>query len=139
MFTKNKILLGLALALFTFAAPSRAQEPAPFFFSTQVFVGNSVFYSPDFGYYNWVNYPWIYKFGFGWLWYGGNDASGGSFLYDWLTGGFFWTNAQVYEYPQAAYFYSYNLGTWLYYYEDSDDNNRRTFYNYATGMWIYYP
>ena len=56
-------------------------------------------------------------------------------FYDALTGDYLYTNTRDYDYPQAAYFYSYDLGAWLYYYEDFDDNNRRTFYNFATGQY----
>ena len=145
MFTKNKILLGLALALFTFAAPNRAQAADPFFFRENYSFNNNWYFSRYFGYTymaTGVFPPWIYKNGFGWLSYLGNDQGDGSFFWDYLTGDTFYTNARAYDLsfnPQRTFFYSYALGTWLYYFEDADNNNRRTFQNLTTGEYIYYP
>ncbi len=140
MFTKNKLLLGLALAVFAFAAPKQAQAVDPFFFSRQVNLGNNVYYSPDFGYYYLGFYPnYIFKYGFGYIYYLGDDGGDGDYFYDFQAGDYLYTNNRIYDYDQVTYFYSFNLRTYLYYFEDLNDNNRRTFYNFATGQYIFYP
>jgi hypothetical protein len=108
MFTKNKILLGLALALFTFAAPNRAQAN-PYFFQTSTYVGTrpdgiDIYLSPDFGFFS-LNanpafpFPYIYKWGFGWIWWNSayEDAYGGYF-WDYATNSYFYTDARYYDY-----------------------------------------
>jgi hypothetical protein len=169
MFTKNKILLGLALALFTFAAPNRAQ--AQFFFADCVdSVTNPCqgiagwnpggFFFPHFGQVYTsaavAPYYWYYKNDFGWLSWKGNNSTYpswipgggyplGSFFYDYRTGDTFYTNYQLYVWSGGPhYFYSYNLGAWLWYYEPIGENanldkTHRLFYDYATGQNIYYP
>jgi hypothetical protein len=156
MFTKNKILLGLALALFTFAAPNRAQaDPFPFFFRTSVSYGNdaqgnSWYYSPDFGWFflkfndpNLPYPPWIFKWSFGPIKFLATDANG-DYFYDLATNDILVTNAQYYEYQQAGvaypphWFYSMHLSALLYYIEDGDPNGRRLFYNYTERRWMYY-
>ena len=129
MFTKNKILLGLVLALFTFAAPNRAQAD-PFFFTWKaISLGNNWFLYQYFGQvYIGNEYPRIYKNGFGWLQYwsdaympnrvAGGGAVFGNFFKDDRTGDYFYTNFQYYDVAAKwTWFYSWNLGTWLYYVE----------------------
>jgi len=153
MFTKNKVLLGLALALFTFAAPNRAQA-LPHFFpgSTKVATtttGVDIWSSPDFGLFSIspfpgdpYGFPYIYKWGFGWVWWNSayENAYGGVF-WDLTTKSYFYTYAQYYNWHdiflrefcgtvggscipdyttytnEYTYFYSYTFNEWLLYYD----------------------
>ena len=151
MFTKNKILLGLALALFTFAAPDRAQA-LPFFFQTQVPVAGypGWYYSRNFGYYHLgpfniggirYSWPFFYKLGFGLLYYWPDEIQGESYFYDFSTGD--WLNADtrtwdVEAHPSRTWFYSERLSSDLLYLE-SYNVNIRVFYKVNGARWIRYP
>ena len=129
--------------MFTFAAPNRAQA-VPFFLLSANAQGDNWYYSPYFGRYNISYYPYIYKDCFGWLyWYGEVGDNGGGWFYDYNTGDYFWTSAGTYRYdldPQQTYFYSNNLGVWLYYFEPKLGWKRyRDFYNTATKVYFSYP
>ena len=138
---KTTLLLALLLAAFgLFAAPLRAQSVSPGpFFDDETFLGYDangyevyfLEYFRDFTYYP-ADTIYVYKYGFGWLYYLGNSSptSHDAYFYDSTSGDYFWTDSG--NYP---YFYSFNLGTFLYYYENSSP---REFYDFGAGRIIAY-
>lgn len=140
-----KPLLAATLALLLVGASHapRAQAIDPFFFQDQVNLGNDVYYSPDFGYYYLGFYfggqNYIFKYGFGYIYYLGDDGGDGDYFYDFEARDTLYTNDRLYDYDTVTYFYSFNLRTFLYYYEDLDDRDRRDFYDFSTRSFIVYP
>ena len=139
---RTSLLLAL-LALVTVAAsPLRAAtSPQPTdFFSPQVYVGDagngySAYYLDYFKYYA---YPsdttdYIYKFGFGFLYYfkpGSSLSTDEAYFYDFTAKDYFYTAASLYP-----YFYSFNRQTFLYYFEGSSP---REFYDFNAATFIFY-
>lgn len=125
----------VASLLFLLPAPRVRAASDPFFFQTQVSLGNNWFYSPDFGYYNTSFYTGgstvLYKAGFGFLYSFGDDGNSGAYFYDFGGKGFLYTNAAVFDYPGSVYFYSFSLGAWVFYFEDTDDANLRAFFDFS--------
>ena len=76
---------------------------------------------------------YIYKYEFGWLYnFGGTTpTSDDVYLYDFETDDVLYTAANVYP-----YFYSFNMGTFLYYFAGSYP---REFYDMSTDIDILYP
>ncbi len=79
---------------------------------------------------------YFYKYNFGWLYYLSGTANTvgpttDAYLYDFATDDVFYTSSDLYP-----YFYSFNLDTWLYYFEGSSP---REFYDYRMGNYLYYP
>ena len=138
---RNTLFLALILALAgLYAAPLQAQSvsPGPFFDAEQ-FLGDDangfeVYYLEYFKEFTYIptNATYIYKYDFGWLCYLGNSSptTDDAYFYDCATGDYFWTDSSTYP-----YFYSFNLDTFLYYYENSSP---RVFYDFAEGQVIRY-
>ena len=138
---RTTLLLALLLTVLGLtAAPLRAQSVSPgAFFDPEVFLGddlngNEVYYLQYFRDFTYdpADTIYVYKYGFGWLCYlGGTTAlSRDAYFYDCTTGDYFWTD--ISNYP---YFYSFNLDTFLYYYENSSP---RVFYDFAIGQIVLY-
>ncbi len=138
---RNTLFLSLLLALVgLYASPLKAQSVAPGpFFDAEQFLGYDangyeVYYLDsfrDFTYYP-ANTNYVYKYGFGWLCYLGSSTptSVDAYFYDCTSGDYFWTSVSAYP-----YFYSFNLDTFLYYYENSTP---RVFYDFAANEIIGY-
>ena len=136
---RKTLFLALLLALLgLYAAPLQAQSVSPGpFFDDETFLGYDangyevyyLEYFRDFTYYP-ANTIYVYKYNFGWLSYlgGSSPTSHDAYFYDSTTGDYLWTDSA--DYP---YFYSFNLDTFLYYYENSSP---RVFYDFATGQII---
>ena len=134
---QKQIAAGLLLLLLASFAPLTAKAVDPVFFSDAVYLGNGVYYSDHFGYYSLDYYAqgYIYKFDFGFLYYLGDDGEDGDYYYDFTADDYFYTTYSEYMYDQYAYLYSFNRGTYLYYFEGSQP---REFYDYAQHQYIYY-
>ena len=138
---RNTLFLVLLLAVLGLSAsPLRAQSVSPGpFFDDETFLGFDangyevyyLEYFQDFTYFP-ANTNYIYKYSFGWLIYlgGSSPTSRDAYFYDSSTGDYFWTDSA--DYP---YFYSFNLGTFLYYYENSTP---RAFYEFGPNVIIRY-
>ena len=138
---RNTFLLLVLLAVLGLsAAPLQAQSVAPGpFFDAESFLGYDangyevyyLEYFKEFTYYP-ANTIYVYKYNFGWLCYLGNSSptSHDAYFYDSFSGDYFWTDSATYP-----YFYSFFLGTFLYYYEDSEP---RQFYDFAASEIIDY-
>ena len=141
-----KILL--ALVALSVVHPSKlpaATGPTPSnFFTTQTSLGDagngySAYYL---SYFNIYLYPssegatptYLYKDKFGFLYFlgpsGGSTSSDEAYFYDFTTKDYFYTSVSLYP-----YFYSFNLGSFLYYFESS---NPREFYEFKTSSFIFY-
>lgn len=134
---QKKLLVGLIALLFACIAPLSAKAVDPAFFSDSVDLGNGVYYSDHFGYYNLDYYSqgYIYKYNFGYLYYLGDDGGDGDYYYDFTADDYFYTSLSLYQYNDYAYIYSFNRRTYLFYFEGSDP---REFYDYALGQYIFY-
>ena len=129
------LIVALAGLLLASVAPLRAQSVVPFFDSGTVVGtdanGNQISYQDSFGYYTLEFFPYVYKYNnFGYLLYVGGNTSTDAYFYDFTRGDTFYTNPSLYP-----YFYSFNLGTFLYYFEGSMP---RQFYNFKTQQFIVY-
>lgn len=138
---RNTLLLTLLLAFVgLYAAPLQAQSvsPGPFFDGEQFqgfdATGHEVYYLNYFKYFTYdpTNATYVYKYHFGWLCYLGNSSptSHDAYFFDCNTSTYLWTDVSTYP-----YFYSFNLNTFLYYYEGSSP---RVFYDFATQRVITY-
>lgn len=131
----TKLLAALFALFLAAAAPATVRAVDPYFFDTSVSLGNGVLYSQDFGYYNLDYYygsggGYVYKYDFGFLYYLGDDGRDGDYFYDFEADDYFYTAGSLYP-----YIYSYDRGTFLYYFEGS---NPREFYDYRIGEYIFY-
>lgn len=134
-------LLVLALAVVgLYASPARAQSYASpgVFFDPEAFVsydanGYEVYYLPYFNYFTFdpSSDLYVYKYDFGWLYYFGGTTSADSdaYFYDFTADDYFYTSDTLYP-----YIYSFNLGTYLYYYESSSP---REFFDFADNQYLY--
>ncbi len=143
---RTKLLLAL-VALFALRATpiDAATTPTPTnFFSSPTALGTLSNGDPVYylSYFNTYTYPAsegttptnLYKFNFGFLYFfnpgGGDLSSNEAYFYDFTTGDFFYTSESLYP-----YFYSFNLSSFLYYFEGSSP---REFYEYKTSSFIAY-
>ena len=138
---RTTLLLSLLLALVgLYASPVKAQSvsPGPFFDAEQFLgydtTGHEVYYLQYFREFTYDpgNATYIYKYNFGWLCYLGSTTptSRDAYLFDCNSGDYFWTDFSTYP-----YFYSFNLDTFLYYYEDSSP---RMFYDFFLNRIVNY-
>ncbi len=139
----NKLLLALIALLAVYAAPLRAEltPPSATFFSPQYYLGDDandypVYYLDYFDTYTYdlSDSTYVYKYNFGWLYYfGGSGPSGNddAYFYDYEADDVFYTSPDLYP-----YIYSFNLDTYLYYFEGSEP---REFYDFSTDAYLYYP
>ena len=116
----------------------------PAFFTGQASLNNEVQYLsfPDgayFGYYSFLADPaYLYHFDLGYEYVlDAADGSDGIYLYDFASGGFFYTSP-TFPFP---YLYDFGLQSVLYYYPDLSNpghytSNPRSFYDFATGQII---
>ena len=117
----------------------------PAFFTGQIPLTEGVEYLafPNgniFGYYVFLNDPnYLYHFDLGYEYlFGARDGRGGVYLYDFASGGFFYTSP-IFPFP---YLYDFSLKSVVYYFPDPDNaghyntNGVRYFYNFATGTII---
>ena len=115
------------------------------FFTGETALSNGVYYlafssGHPFGYYSYLTDPrYIYHFDMGYeYWFDANDGKSGVYLYDFKSGGFFYTSP-AFPFP---YLYDFTLKTVLYYYPDPnnaghyDTDGVRYFYDFATGKII---
>ncbi len=139
---RNRLFLVLFALLAVAASPLRADDTPPdtTFFAGASFVaddadGNPVYYLDDFNTFTYdpTDNNYVYKYDFGWLYnFGGTtDDSDDVYLYDFATDDVFYTASDLYP-----YIYSFNLDTYLYYYEGSSP---REFYNFELDDYYYYP
>ncbi len=88
-----------------------------------------------FGYYSYALFPYVYHYDFGFVFF--QDAgNGNAFLYDFASGGWFYTGAGLWP-----YLYDFNLGAWLRYQADPNrpgryTSNPRRFFSFATNSVI---
>ena len=138
---RNTLFLSLLVAVLGLSAsPLRAQSVSPGpFFDAETFLGfdangSEVYYLEYFREFTYdpSDATYVYKYDFGWLCYLGasSPTSQDAYFYDCTSDDYFWTDSS--DYP---YFYSFNLGTFLYYYENSSP---RVFYDFGTGETIRY-
>ena len=138
---QNRLLLALLALLAIHASPLRAAtvNPGSTFFSPASFLGddadgNPVYYLDYFDTFTYdpTDQDYVYKYDFGWLYnFGGtNSDSSDVYLYDFIQDDVLYTSSDLYP-----YFYSFNLSTFLYYFEGSSP---REFYNFDTDMFISY-
>ena len=116
----------------------------PDFFADEVALNDSVYYlafrgtGNPFGYYAYLADPsYIYHFDLGYEYlFDAADGKGGVYLYDFKSGGFFYTSPS-FPFP---YLYDFSLNTTLYYYPDPNNPGRyntngvRYFYRFDTGQ-----
>ena len=138
----HKILLALIALVAVTASPLRAgtTPPATTFFSPQEFLGDDADGNPAYylSYFNTYTYDtgdenYVYKYNFGWLYnLGGSDpvSSDDIYLYDFTEDDYFYTSSSLYP-----YFYSFNKGNFLYYFENTSP---REFYDFGDDDYIYY-
>ena len=105
------------------------------FFSGQTYLGNGIYYLSSFQYYSYDAYPIIYKTNFGYVSHVGDDSGNGIYLDDFgstagTSLGYIYTSQT--QYPN---FYSYSLGSWIHYFENT--YNPRVFYVYSSNTYIY--
>ena len=138
---RNTLLLTLLLAVVgLYASPAKAQSSSPGpFFDDETFLGfdnggNEAYYLQYFNTftYDQADSNYVYKYNFGWLYYLGNSGPivHDAYFYDFTSDDYFWTNTD--EYP---YFYSFNLGEFLYYFEGTSP---REFYDFGNDQYILY-
>lgn len=112
------------------------------FFTGQFDLGNNIEFltfknGTVFGFYSTDSYPWIYHFDLGFEYvFDGHDQQNSVYLYDWSSGSFWYTTPALFP-----YIYDFSLGSWLYYYSDSQrpdhyTSNPRYFYETRTGKII---
>lgn len=137
----RNLFLILVLALVgLYASPVRAQSVSPGpFFDREQFLGydatfHEVYYLPYFQDFTYDpgNSTYVFKYNFGWLCYLGSTTptSADAYLFDCFSSDYLWTSISAYP-----YFYSFNLGTFLYYYENSSP---RVFYDFGIKQIIRY-
>ncbi len=121
-------------------SPLAAAHPS--FFSGEVPLDDGVYYlafatGNPFGYYAYLTDPrYVYHFDLGYEYvFDAQDGHSGAYLYDFHSGGFFYTSP-VFPFP---YLYDFALKSVLYYYPDQNNaghynntNGNRTFYAFAT-------
>ena len=140
---RNRLLLVL-LAFLAVSAPRLhavdTPPPESTFFTGASFLGDDADGSPVYylSYFDTftidpTDNDYVYKYSFGWLYNlgGTTDLSDDVYLYDFDTDDFLYTAEDLYP-----YFYSFNLNTYLFYYEGSEP---REFYNFALDDFYYYP
>ena len=141
MLPRKTFFLALVLALAgLYAAPLQAQSVSPGpFFDDEEFLGFDVnnypvYYLEYFNEFTYLpgNSNYIYKYDFGWLCYLGSTepTTTDVYVYDCTSGDYFWTDPAAY--PS---FYSFKLGTFLYYYEGSSP---RVFFDFYENRVISY-
>lgn len=142
--TRTKFLLALFALAAVSTSPLRAatNPPQPMnFFSPQTTLGDvgngyTAYYLPYFSTYAYSSSTplYIYKFNFGFLYFfdpaSGDLSSDEAYFYDFTAKDYFYTASSLYP-----YFYSFNLGSFLYYFEGS---NPRNFYEFKTSSFINY-
>ena len=113
----------------------------PAFFTGQAALADGVYYLtlPDgnpFGYYSFLADPaYLYHFDLGYEYvFDANDGKDGVYLYDFASGGFFYTSP-TFPFP---YLYDFNLQSVVYYFPDPANaghytTNPRSFYVFSTG------
>ena len=114
-------------------------------FNGEATLGNGVYYLslPDgnpFGYYSFLSNPYyLYHFDLGYEYvFPSTDGDDGVYLYDFKSGGFFYTSS-TFPFP---YLYDFSLNTVLYYYPDPanpgryNTNGYRFFYRFDNGQII---
>ena len=137
----RQTLFLLCLALVgLYASPLQAQSvsPGPFFDAEQFLgfdaTGHEVYYLRYFREFTYDpgNSTYVFKYDFGWLCYLGSSTptSDDAYFYDCSSGDYFWTDSATYP-----YFYSFRLGTFLYYFENSSP---RMFYEFGANQVIQY-
>ena len=116
----------------------------PSFFAGEVALANGVYFlafpqnGNVFGYYSYALFPYLYHFDLGFEYFvDANDGQGGAYLYDFASGGFFFTSPG-FPFP---YLYDFKLNALLYYFSDPNNPGRysanpRFFFNFATGQII---
>ena len=147
---RNRLILVLLFLLVALVSPLRASIVAPSpgvpikptgtFFDPSTYYGEDsngdlIFYLDHFGVFtlDLNDFDYVYKLDFGWLYnFGGTtNTSDDVYLYDFKTNDVLYTAATLYP-----YFYSFNMDTFLYYFEGSSP---RAFYNFSTDSYINYP
>ncbi len=117
----------------------------PDFFQGETALTNGVYYlafssGNPFGYYSYLSdlhYIYHQDLGYEYLFDAADDANG-LYLYDFKSGGFFYTSP-TFQFP---YLYDFTLNTVLYYYPDPENagryntNGTRYFYDFASGQII---
>ncbi len=117
----------------------------PEYFQGEAALSNGVYYlaftsGNPFGYYSYLsdqNYIYHQDLGYEYV-FDADDGANGLYLYDFKSGGFFYT-APAFPFP---YLYDFTLGTVLYYYPDPSNPGRyntsghRYFYRFDTGAII---
>ena len=133
----RSLILGALCALFLTAGAldSKAQD-APFFTTGAQTLGldpggNTVLFQPYFREFTLDNFPYVYKYNFGYVYYLGNDATKpqSAYLYDFNSSEIFYTDSTLYP-----YFYSFTRKAFLYYFEGTSP---RSFYNFGTSSVLF--
>ena len=138
---RNRLLLALLALLAVYASPLRADTNPPnsTFFSPATYLGddsddNPVYYLDYFDTFTYdpTDQTYVYKYNFGWLYdFGGSDTDATDvYLYDFVEDDVLYTSSDLYP-----YIYSFNLNTFLYYFEGSQP---REFYNFDTDSYFSY-
>ncbi len=139
---RNRLFLALLALLAVYASPLRASStnpPTSGFFGPESVLGpdedgNTVYYLSYFDTYTFdpTDNSYFYKYNFGWLYdFGGTTSdSDDIYFYDFVEDDVMYTSPDLYP-----YIYSFNLNTYLYYFEGSDP---REFYNFDTDQYINY-
>ncbi len=117
----------------------------PAFFNGEAVLGGGAYYlafasGNPFGYYSYLSDPhYIYHFDLGYEYvFDANDGKSGVYLYDFKSGGFFYTSP-AFPFP---YMYDFSLNSVVYYYPDPNNaghyntNGTRFFYVFNTGKII---
>ena len=138
---RSRLFLALLAILAVYASPLRAatNPPSSTFFNTSDFLGddadgNPVYYLSYFNTFTFdpTDSTYVYKYDFGWLYdFGGTNTDADDvYLYDFVEDDVLYTSTDLYP-----YIYSFNLNTFLYYFEGSSP---REFYNFDTDMYVDY-
>ena len=119
----------------------QARAPTPPFFNGQVGLGGGWYWlqfpasGNCFGYYNMLNFPWVYHQDMGWEYFVDANNGGGAYIYD-SASGHWWYTSPTFAFP---YLYDFSLQAVLYYLPTDScrySSNPRWFYNLQTHQWI---
>ncbi len=112
----------------------RSTIPAPWlpeFFNGRVSVGNGFEYLPFLGYYQPLNYPYLYHYGLGFLYtFDAANVEYGAFFYDFGGLGFLYTSPILFP-----YLYSFERRAFLYYFTGT--MQPRVFYDFVAGEFVF--
>ena len=119
----------------------QSRAPTPAFFNGQVSLGNGWYWlqfpssGNCFGYYNMLNFPWVYHQDMGWEYFLDANNGGGAYVYD-ASSAHWWYTSPTFTFP---YLYDFSLQAVLYYLPTDScrySSNPRWFYNLRTNEWI---